>query len=106
MGTMIKYMRESRHLFVFNGALGGTSRGSSAVTGGGVGIRLIASSSWLTLSRVSRMLADTDANTIDEPELLETSESEGVMSRTLLPSSVSSINSTLLQVLRLWPMFK
>jgi hypothetical protein len=28
------------------------------------------------------------------------------MSRTLLPLSVSSINSTLLQVLRLWPMFK
>jgi hypothetical protein len=38
------------------------------------------------------MLADTDANTVDEPELLETSESEDVMSRILLPSSVSSIN--------------
>jgi hypothetical protein len=95
----------ARHLFVFNGALDGTSRGSSAVTGG-VGIGSIAPSSWSTLSRVSRVLADTDTNTIDEPELLETSESEGVMSRTLLPSSVSSINSTLLQVLRLWPMFK
>jgi hypothetical protein len=72
--------------------------GVGSMTGGGIGIGIgsIASSSRSTLSRASRMPVP-GANTVDEPELLKVSESEEVMSRTLLSSSVSSISSTLLR---------
>jgi len=69
-----------------------------------MGIEPIASSSQSTLSQVSRM-STTEESDVEPNKLLDALESEEVMSRTLLLSSVSSINSALLKPLGLRPMF-